>query len=74
MNWEEFKEKAKELDTVGVITDYGTYILVSQQGNYYIKFSENKEISVVYDWDIDDLLIAEHRTPEQMWQIMEALK
>lgn len=47
MTWEELTEKAKELDNVGIITDYGTYILICQQGNYYIKFSENGEISVL---------------------------
>lgn len=69
MTWEELTEKAKELDNVGIITDYRTYILICQQGNYYIKFSENGEISVV-----DDLLIAENRTPDQMYQIMLALR
>ena len=74
MTWEELKEKAKESDNLEVMTDYDTYILISQQGNYYIKFSENREISVVYDWDVDDLLIAENRTYEQMYQIMLALR
>lgn len=74
MIWEELKEKAKKLDNIEVITDYDTYILIYQQGNYYIKFSENGEITVIYDWDVDDLLIAEKRTLEQMYQIMEALR
>lgn len=74
MTWEELKEKAKELDNVEVIADNDTYILISQQGNYYIKFSENGDISVVEDWEIDDLLIAENRTPDQMYQIMLALR
>jgi len=74
MTWEELKEKAKELDNIEVMADNDTYILISQQGNYYIKFSENGDISVVYDWDVDDLLIAEYRTPDQMYQIILALR
>lgn len=74
MTWEELKEKVNELKNIEVMADYDTYILISQQGNYYIKFSKNGEISVVYDWDVDDLLIAENRTPDQMYAIMEALK
>ena len=74
MTWEELKEKVNELKNIEVMAYYDTYILISQQGNYYIKFSKNGEISVVYNWDVDDLLIAENRTPDQMYAIMEALK
>ena len=55
MTWEELKEKAKELNNIEVMTDYDKYILISQQGNHYIKFSENGDISVVFDWDVDDI-------------------
>ena len=78
MTWEELRQKAKEktkkINNIGVVADYDTYFLISQQGNYYIKFSEIGDISVVYDWDVDDLIIAENRTPDQMYAIMEALK
>lgn len=74
MTWKELKEKAKELDNIEVMADNDTYILISQQGNYHIKFLENGDISVIYDWDVDDLLIAEYRTPDQMYQIMLALR
>ena len=59
MTWEGLKEKAKKLNNLEVMTDYDKYILISQQGNYYIKFSENGDISVVFDWDVDDIVIAE---------------
>lgn len=74
LSWEDLKEKAKGLNNIEVMADYDTYILISQQGNHYVKFSENGEISVVYDWDIDDLLIAEYRTPDQMYEIMKLLE
>ena len=73
MTWEELKEKAKKLNNVEVITDHDKYILISQQGNHYIKFSENGDISIVFDWDVDDVLIVEYRTFDQMYQIMLAL-
>lgn len=41
MTWEELKEKVNELKTIEVMADYDTYILISRQGNYYIKFSKN---------------------------------
>lgn len=72
MNWEELKEKVEKINNLEVMADYDTYFLISQQGNYYVKFSENGDISVVYDWDVDDLLIAENRTPDQMYQIIKA--
>ena len=74
MTWEELKEKVSKLKNIEVMADYDTYVLISQQGNYYKKKKKNGEISVVYDWDVDDLLIAENRTPDQMYAIMEALK
>ena len=74
MTWEELKEKVNELKNIEVMADYDTCVLISQQGNYYIKFSKNGEISVVYDWDVNDLIIADNRTPDQMYAIMEALK
>lgn len=73
MNWEELKEKVEKINNLEVMADYDTYFLISQKGNYYVKFSENGDISVVYDWDVDDLLIAENRTPDQMYQIIKAL-
>ena len=72
MTWEELKEKAEKINNLEVMADYDTYFLISQQGNYYVKFSENGDISVVYDWDVDDLLIAENRTYDQMYQIIKA--
>ena len=72
MNWEELKEKVEKINNLEVMADYDTYFLISQQGNYYVKFWENGDISVVYDWDVDDLLIAENRTPDQMYQIIKA--
>jgi hypothetical protein len=68
------KKKMKKINNIEVVADYDTYFLISQQGNYYIKFSEIGDISVVYDWDVDDLIIAENRTPDQMYQIMLALR
>ena len=42
MTWEELKEKVNELKNIEVMADYDTYVLISQQGNYYIKFSKKR--------------------------------
>lgn len=74
MTWKELKEKAKKLEKLYVNADYDSYILVSQNGNYEMKFYEYGDIGVIYDWDEDDFIIADNLTPDQMYQIMLALR
>ena len=75
MNWEELKEKAKSFGVLKVLDVSEKYISVSQRANHYIKFYKNGDVCVVYDDEFElELLIAEKVEPEQMWQIMEALK
>lgn len=61
MNWEELKEKAKELGAN--VELFGEFIAVGD----------------VYFWNYGEVnilgrVIAKDRTPDQMWQIMEALR
>lgn len=72
--WEELINKIKSSDNFEVWNNSDTYICISQRGNHYIKFCKNGDISIIFDYDEDELLIAEYRTPAQMYQIIEALR
>jgi hypothetical protein len=60
MNWKELKEEAKKM-------------------GYYIIGDEGIADDVFTFWqdgkiDVDGVCVSDNRTPEQMWQIMEALR
>lgn len=48
------------------------FVIISQYGNYYIRFYKNGDICIDNDID-DELCIAENRTYEQMLMIIEGL-
>lgn len=60
MTWEELKQKAKEIGANAIYSD----LIVLDAKCFWV------------DGDIDwnDDTFATNRTPDQMWQIMEALK
>lgn len=71
MTWEELVEKAKELG----------YLYIDATGETYLFSTDNrlsfcKNGCVVADSDMigGDVYFGHNRTPDQMWQIMEALK
>lgn len=61
MTWEELKEKAKDMGACVEI--FGEFFCV---GNVF--FWENGEVNIL------GTVIAENRTPDQMYAIMEALR
>ena len=74
MTWEELKEKVKSSSVLEVWNDCEDYICVSQRANHYIKFCKNGDVCIIFDYDEDELLIAECLNPDQMYAIMESLK
>ena len=68
MTWEELKEKAKKLGWEYKKTDYSEYLLSWEIEDTAIKFYSDGEITV------DEATFAQYRTPEQMYQIMLALR
>ena len=60
MTWEELKEKAKELG----------YYMIGDEGIANDEFTFWQDGKV----DVDGVCVSDNRKPEQMWQIMEALK
>lgn len=62
MTWKELCEKAKELDWAKVYED-----LIVFDGKFFWSYG-------VIEACNDDAVFARDRTPEQMYQIMEALK
>ena len=74
MTWEELKEKAKEM---GYSVSDG-FIYIVSEGNTGVKLCKNGDVEIdltdaYSDYD-QNVLIAEHRTPEQMLAIMKALQ
>lgn len=72
MNWNQLKDKAKELgykvnENMGEYTDGKTIECLS---NYYT-FWNNGTVCLQ---DSRAVICIKNRTPDQMWQIMEALK
>lgn len=79
MYWDELKEKAKELGY-----EYGIYktlkdsyarefLKIRLDFNEYLVFWAVGKIQIVYVGGCE-ITISSHRTPEQMFMIMEALK
>ena len=69
MQWQELCEKAKEIG----LEVYDYWILDTEEGlDYYY----NGTIDLHFEWSERDVTIcfAKDRTPDQMYQIMEALK
>ena len=70
MTWEELKEKAKELGfTVSSYTNEDDVELEYIYCNDYIYLEEDGNITTS-----TENIVAENRTPEQMYQIMLALR
>lgn len=74
MTWEELCEKAKELGWQHwVNVSSGQESLIKDLGDFqHLDFDKNGEASVVDEGCY--ISLAKNRTPEQMWQIMGALK
>lgn len=64
MTWQELEERAEEL---GASVSYGGWIEFGK-----ITFWKDGALEVYFGDDVIE--IADDRTPEQMWSIMEALK
>ena len=74
MNWEELKEKAKELG-YGLREDDGD----SPYLGSIIEYLENDSVDITFydDGSVETdngYILAENRTPDQMYQIMLALR
>ena len=65
MTWEELCEKAKEMGYEDYFDFRGVKAIRNGKG---LSFHSNGKICY------DTRIFADHRTPEQMYQIMEALK
>ena len=82
MNWDELKEKAKEIgNTVVEDGEYNHIIVPTPKSKRYrdirsLSFYRNGTVSagVCFDDCVCSCIIAYDRTPDQMWQIMEALQ
>lgn len=70
MTWEELVAKAKEIGYIYERIHGIVGRLYCQEND--LSFYEDGDIYVYADWD--DWLVAKDRTPDQMWQIMEALR
>lgn len=70
MTWEELKEKAKEL---GCETGRPSIKLVVDEPYVYYVFTQEGMVFFYYDYQKSNVL-AKHRTPDQMYQIMLALR
>ena len=70
MTWEELKEKAKEL---GCETERPSIKLVVDRPYVYYVFTQEGMVFFYYDYQKSNVL-AKHRTPNQMYEIMGALK
>ena len=70
MTWEELKEKAKEL---GCETDRPSIKLNVDIPYIYYVFTKEGMVFFYYAYQSSNVL-AKHRTPEQMYQIMLALR
>lgn len=75
MTWEELCKKTKEMG-YRLVYDDGDIPYFDGDSSYYL---ENQNISLIFfkDGQIEDNcggIIAENRTPEQMYKIMEALQ
>jgi hypothetical protein len=69
MTWEELKEKALELGYEYKKPAYAEYYIFSlNKDNVIIQFYADGEIMV------DETIFAQNRTPDQMYQIMLALR
>lgn len=68
MTWEELKQKAIKTD--GIYVWFGSSEEYISLGNIYFHKDGTIECG---DW-CDRFIIATDRTPDQMWQIMEALQ
>lgn len=68
MTWEELKEKAKEMGWEYKKTAYSEYLLSWEVEDTSIKFYPDGEIMV------DNSTFSQDRTPDQMYQIMLALR
>ena len=76
MTWEELKEKAKELGYCFNDEHLWHFLCKGIDDDASILFYKGG--SVCYKLDGEkasaDIIIAQERTPDQMWQIMEALR
>jgi hypothetical protein len=68
MTWEELVEKAKELGWEHKKTAYTKSLFLLNEDYVNIQFYPEGEIMV------DETIISQNRTPEQMYQIMLALR
>ena len=71
MTWEELCEKAQEL---GYIIDNDYHIMSNDNRTYIHTMHYYKEGVINTEHYEDFCFVADHRTPEQMYQIMEALQ
>ena len=76
MTWEELKQKAKEIGYKEVIKHprYKDEIALVNESLYGFYQDGVVETDCFQEDDLCGNPIAHDRTPEQMWQIMEALK
>ena len=65
MTWEELKAKAKELGAIIYISPYDDFERITYKGLSCIN-----DGSMLFACET----FSENRTPDQMWQIMEALR
>ena len=68
MTWKELVKKAKEMGWEHKKTDYSEYLLSWEIEDTSIKFYSDGEIVV------DNSTFSQYRTPDQMYQIMLALR
>lgn len=72
MTWEELVEKAKEM---GYVVTCNGYCLMSNDNKIYNHTMHYYKDGVISSEHFEkQCFVADHRTPEQMYQIMEALR
>jgi len=78
MTWEELKEKAKEIGGVLSESSFGTWYIKYKDLKFYWDGGITVDYSYYDSGDdenySDSEVITSNRTPDQMWQIMEALR
>ena len=68
MTWEELVKKAKEMGWEYKKTAYTEYLFSFNEDNVIIQFYPDGDITA------DDIIFSQNRTPDQMYQIMLALR
>jgi hypothetical protein len=71
MNWDELKEEAKKMGYLYTDATRGTYLFNPENS---LCFCRNGCVVAESDMIGGDVYFGHNRTPDQMWQIMEALK